>query len=156
MCIPPWREARKIICRAKDFWEGRLGLMSRVTVWCYLPIFWLNSLSYCATPRGLIRRSPFGATYPLLWQNSLPHFSLFGWGRCARNNIFISLVFNAFTAVTIYPDNWGMGSDFHLMKKKHIFIWSFSVTNSLNLKHHIKCDFSISMLCSATITFHWR
>ena len=41
-------------------------------------------------------------------------------------------------------------------KKKHIFIWSFSVTNSLNLKHHIKCDFSISMLCSATITFHLR
>ena len=33
------------------------------------------------------------------------------------NNILIPLVINAFTVVALYPDDLGMGSDFHLMKK---------------------------------------
>ena len=34
--------------------------------------------------------------------------------------ILLSSVFNAFAALAPYPDNWGVGSDIHLMKKKHI------------------------------------
>ena len=35
--------------------------------------------------------------------------------------ILLSSVFNAFAALAPYPDNWGVGSDIHLMKKKTYF-----------------------------------